>query len=166
MSTQQLQTLAQTKNISLADAQFELMTQGGTIAKVYLMNGICLKSQILTYDENYILMLSREGGLNLVKRSAISTSQATDVTDERFNVDLDGQSIQQFALKQLASMKVNVFLISGIRLTGNIVAFDNESVYLSAFDKDSGRETNQIIQLSSIASISKFVQKQYAGGNY
>lgn len=169
MSTN-LQTFAKTQGLTLATAQYEMFKQSGEIAQIFLVNGICLKSVIIDYNDDYLLMLDRNGQPNLVSRKAVSTSSGTGRTDEQFGIDLSGDKLEIFALKQLSDFVVNVFLLNGVRLTGKIEAFDENAIFLSAFDKETERATNQIVQFSSIASVSKMTPKTFdkggRGGNY
>lgn len=152
-STKQLMSFASNKGVSLMSAKIELTKMTNSVAKIFLVNGICLTSPIVASDEKYVLLHDRLGGYNLVNADAISTIQALDSTDARVKPLPANVNILAESMKELQQSSVHVFLLNGVRLDGNIAHIDGECILLEPIR--AGGAT-QIIKWASVASIQRY----------
>ena len=141
-------------NISLLHAQYLFLQQEQLMAKVYLVNGICLTSPILAFDNDFLLLKEHNsGGFNLINSEAVATVVVMDIP-AKHEVSSPTMSIKDVVLGYLSNKQVSIFLLNGIKLDGYIKASDKDGILL---ERD---RQIQVVSWKSLSTMSEFIQKE------
>lgn len=114
---------------SLQDQFLNLMRKDKTAVTVFLVKGVKLQG-IVTWFDNFALLLRRDGQAQLVYKHAISTIMPTQPLDpaqfESRNAAKKQRLLQDVFLGrcQEGAAQVTMFLINGVMLQGRIAAYD------------------------------------------
>ena len=115
---------------NLQDAFLNLLRRDKTPVTMFLVKGVKLQG-IITWFDNFSVLLRRDGQSQLVYKHAISTvmpAQPMDLTDLRKSSDGNGKSklLQEIFLSAVrkSGSPVTMFLVNGVMLQGEIAAFD------------------------------------------
>jgi host factor-I protein len=131
------------KQLSLQDHFLNSLRRSKAPVTIFLMKGVKL-SGIITWFDAFSLLLRHEGTSQLVYKHAMSTimpaERPQDLELERF-AGLDGRSARATlqdrflaaATRQNASM--TVFLVNGVMLQGEVLAFNRFSMLLGRRDQ-------------------------------
>ena len=121
------------KNQNLQDIFLNALRKSKTPVTMFLVKGVKLQG-IITWFDNFSVLLRRDGQAQLIYKHAISTimpSQPLDLKDiERaFAEQMDKKKptlLQEVFLSAVrrAEEPVTMFLVNGVMLQGEIVAFD------------------------------------------
>jgi host factor-I protein len=121
---------AATKSVNLQDLFLNHLRRDKTPVTMFLVKGVKLQG-IVTWFDNFSILLRRDGQSQLVYKHAISTimpSQPVDAT--QFGPGGDGgkkqRLLQDIFLSRVrdAGVQVTMFLVNGVMLQGRIAAFD------------------------------------------
>ena len=116
---------------NLQDIFLNSLRKSKTPVTMFLVKGVKLQG-IITWFDNFSVLLRRDGQSQLVYKHAISTvmpAQSMDLTDLRKASDSNGgkarllQEIFLSAVRKSGS-PVTMFLVNGVMLQGEIAAFD------------------------------------------
>ena len=120
------------KQSSLQDLFLNALRRSKTPVTMFLVKGVKLQG-IVTWFDNFSVLLRRDGQSQLVYKHAISTimpSQPVDLTAVIEGVGEHGGSknplLQEIFLSAVRRQQENVtmFLVNGVMLQGQIAAFD------------------------------------------
>ena len=120
------------KNQNLQDLFLNALRRSKTPVTMFLVKGVKLQG-IITWFDNFSLLLRRDGQSQLVYKHAISTvmpSHDFDVgalgADLREAPASKGKALQDVFLNAVrrSDESVTMFLVNGVMLQGNIAAFD------------------------------------------
>ncbi|MEA3390415.1 RNA chaperone Hfq [Sphingobium sp. CCH11-B1] len=122
-------TMAEKMN-NLQDIFLNSLRKSKTPVTMFLVKGVKLQG-IITWFDNFSVLLRRDGQSQLVYKHAISTvmpAQSMDLTDLRKSSDGNGKSklLQEIFLSAVrkSGSPVTMFLVNGVMLQGEIAAFD------------------------------------------
>ncbi len=117
------------KQQSLQDAFLNLLRKNKTPVTMFLVKGVKLQG-IVTWFDNFSILLRRDGQSQLVYKHAVSTimpGQPIDVNQ----FSSQGSSAKQRLLQDVflsrvreAEVQVTMFLVNGVMLQGKIAAYD------------------------------------------
>ena len=119
------------KQASLQDLFLNALRRSKVPVTMFLVKGVKLQG-IITWFDNFSVLLRRDGQSQLVYKHAISTvmpAQSMDLTDLRKVSDSNSgkarllQEIFLSAVRKSGS-PVTMFLVNGVMLQGEIAAFD------------------------------------------
>lgn len=119
----------QGKQAKLQDAFLNLLRKNKTPVTVFLVKGVKLQG-IVTWFDNFSLLLRRDGQSQLVYKHAISTIMPGQPIDaEQFANQLGSgkqRLLQDVFLSRVSETEVQVtmFLVNGVMLQGRIAAYD------------------------------------------
>jgi len=114
---------------NLQDAFLNLLRKNKIPVTMFLVKGVKLQG-IVTWFDNFSILLRRDGQSQLVYKHAISTIMPTTPLDAaQFEVAEDGKGKRQLQDVFLSSVRnaevhVTMFLINGVMLQGRIAAYD------------------------------------------
>ncbi|UVI38886.1 RNA chaperone Hfq [Qipengyuania spongiae] len=114
---------------SLQDAFLNLLRKNKTPVTMFLVKGVKLQG-IVTWFDNFSILLRRDGQSQLVYKHAISTimpNAPVDATQFESQVQTSKQRLlQDVFLTRVseAEAQVTMFLVNGVMLQGKIAAFD------------------------------------------
>ena len=115
---------------SLQDAFLNLLRKNKTPVTMFLVKGVKLQG-IVTWFDNFSILLRRDGQSQLVYKHAISTIMPSAPVDaEQFASGVDGgkkqRLLQDVFLGSVrdAGVSVTMFLVNGVMLQGRIAAYD------------------------------------------
>ena len=115
---------------NLQDTFLNHVRKTKTPLTIFLVNGVKLQG-IVTWFDNFSVLLRRDGQSQLVYKHAISTvmpAQTMDLTDLRKASDGNGKPrlLQEIFLSAVrkSGSPVTMFLVNGVMLQGEIAAFD------------------------------------------
>ena len=115
---------------NLQDVFLNSLRKSKTPVTMFLVKGVKLQG-IITWFDNFSVLLRRDGQSQLVYKHAISTvmpAQPMDLTDLRKSSDGNGKSklLQEIFLSAVrkSGSPVTMFLVNGVMLQGEIAAFD------------------------------------------
>ena len=115
---------------NLQDIFLNSLRKSKTPVTMFLVKGVKLQG-IITWFDNFSVLLRRDGQSQLVYKHAISTvmpAQSMDLTDLRKSSDGNGKSklLQEIFLSAVrkSGSPVTMFLVNGVMLQGEIAAFD------------------------------------------
>jgi host factor-I protein len=115
---------------NLQDIFLNSLRKSKTPVTMFLVKGVKLQG-IITWFDNFSVLLRRDGQSQLVYKHAISTvmpAQSMDLTDLRKASDGNGRSklLQEIFLSAVrkSGSPVTMFLVNGVMLQGEIAAFD------------------------------------------
>lgn len=117
------------KQAKLQDAFLNLLRKNKTPVTVFLVKGVKLQG-IVTWFDNFSLLLRRDGQSQLVYKHAISTIMPGQPIDaEQFASQHSGarqRLLQDVFLSRVSETEVQVtmFLVNGVMLQGRIAAYD------------------------------------------
>ncbi|UZW56352.1 RNA chaperone Hfq [Sphingobium sp. JS3065] len=124
-----VKTMADKVN-NLQDIFLNSLRKSKTPVTMFLVKGVKLQG-IITWFDNFSVLLRRDGQSQLVYKHAISTvmpAQPMDLTDLRKASDGNGKSklLQEIFLSAVrkSGSPVTMFLVNGVMLQGEIAAFD------------------------------------------
>jgi host factor-I protein len=114
---------------SLQDAFLNLLRKNKTPVTMFLVKGVKLQG-IVTWFDNFSILLRRDGQSQLVYKHAVSTIMPTTPVDaEQFSSQ--GSNAKQRLLQDVflskvreAGVQVTMFLVNGVMLQGKIAAYD------------------------------------------
>ncbi|SEJ41349.1 RNA-binding protein Hfq [Sphingobium sp. AP50] len=115
---------------NLQDIFLNSLRKSKTPVTMFLVKGVKLQG-IITWFDNFSVLLRRDGQSQLVYKHAISTvmpAQPMDLTDLRKASDGNSKSklLQEIFLSAVrkSGSPVTMFLVNGVMLQGEIAAFD------------------------------------------
>ncbi|WIW94864.1 RNA chaperone Hfq [Altererythrobacter rubellus] len=117
------------KQAKLQDAFLNLMRRNKTPVTIFLVKGVKLQG-IVTWFDNFSLLLRRDGQSQLVYKHAISTIMpGQPIEAEQFTSQLDNgkqRLLQDVFLSCVSESEVEVtmFLVNGVMLQGQIASYD------------------------------------------
>ena len=126
-----------TKGQNLQDAFLNLLRREKVPVTMFLVKGVKLQG-IVTWFDNFSILLRRDGQSQLVYKHAISTIMPGQPVDaEQFASQGEGKGRKQRLLQdvflsrvQEAEVGVTMFLVNGVMLQGRIAAYDLFSVLM------------------------------------
>ena len=118
------------KGQNLQDQFLNLLRKHKTPVTMFLVKGVKLQG-IVTWFDNFSILLRRDGQSQLVYKHAISTIMPSQPVDSRiFNGSADGSKkvrlLQDVFLSSVrnARVQVTMFLVNGVMLQGRVAAYD------------------------------------------
>ena len=114
---------------NLQDAFLNLLRRNKTPVTMFLVKGVKLQG-IVTWFDNFSILLRRDGQSQLVYKHAISTIMpGASVDADQFEGRSNGRGkkqLQDIFLSRVseAGVQVTMFLVNGVMLQGRIAAFD------------------------------------------
>jgi host factor-I protein len=118
------------KGQNLQDQFLNLLRKNKTPVTMFLVKGVKLQG-IVTWFDNFSILLRRDGQSQLVYKHAISTIMPSMPIDaEQFSVATDSgrkqRMLQDVFLSSIrsAAVQVTMFLINGVMLQGRVAAYD------------------------------------------
>ncbi|MGL4312607.1 MAG: RNA chaperone Hfq [Sphingomonas sp.] len=119
------------KQASLQDLFLNALRRSKTPVTMFLVKGVKLQG-IVTWFDNFSVLLRRDGQSQLIYKHAISTIMPSGLLDTQAITDAMGDSQKRSPLLQevfLSAVRkseepVTMFLVNGVMLQGNIAAFD------------------------------------------
>ncbi|SOB87859.1 RNA-binding protein Hfq [Sphingomonas guangdongensis] len=119
------------KQTSLQDLFLNALRKSKTPVTMFLVKGVKLQG-IVTWFDNFSVLLRRDGQSQLIYKHAISTIMPSGPLDVEGIVDSIGENgsknpgLQEIFLNAVRRQEENVtmFLVNGVMLQGGIVAFD------------------------------------------
>jgi host factor-I protein len=117
------------KGQSLQDAFLNLLRKSKAPVTMFLVKGVKLQG-IVTWFDNFSILLRRDGQSQLVYKHAISTIMPGSPMDAS-QFESQGQTSKQRLLQDVflsrvseAEAQVTMFLVNGVMLQGKIAAYD------------------------------------------
>jgi len=121
---------AAAKNGNLQDLFLNYLRREKISVTMFLVKGVKLQG-IVTWFDNFSILLRRDGQSQLVYKHAISTIMPGDPIDaDSFDTGFDGNRkqrlLQDIFLSRVrdAGVQVTMFLVNGVMLQGRIAAYD------------------------------------------
>lgn len=117
------------KNRNLQDTFLNYLRKNKTPVTIFLVKGVKLQG-IVTWFDNFSILLRRDGQSQLVYKHAISTVMPGQPIDaDQFGVDSGGKKqrmLQDVFLSKVQEEEVSVtmFLVNGVMLEGRIASYD------------------------------------------
>lgn len=117
------------KQGNLQDAFLNLLRKNKTPVTMFLVKGVKLQG-IVTWFDNFSILLRRDGQSQLVYKHAISTIMPGQPVDaEQFSSQMGNRKqrlLQDVFLSRVSEVNVQVtmFLVNGVILQGRIAAYD------------------------------------------
>ncbi len=117
------------KGGNLQDLFLNHLRKEKTPVTMFLVKGVKLQG-IVTWFDNFSILLRRDGQSQLVYKHAISTIMPGQPVDaEQFSTDDNGRKqrqLQDIFLSRVrdANVQVTMFLVNGVMLQGRIAAYD------------------------------------------
>ncbi len=119
------------KQTSLQDLFLNALRKSKTPVTMFLVKGVKLQG-IVTWFDNFSVLLRRDGQSQLIYKHAISTIMPSGAIDVEGIVEAVGEgSGKQSGLQEIflnavrrQQQSVTMFLVNGVMLQGGIVAFD------------------------------------------
>lgn len=118
------------KGQNLQDAFLNLLRKNKTPVTMFLVKGVKLQG-IVTWFDNFSILLRRDGQSQLVYKHAISTIMPSHPLDASQFGTIGEGSRKQRLLQDVfltsvrdANVQVTMFLVNGVMLQGRIAAFD------------------------------------------
>lgn len=117
------------KQTSLQDAFLNLLRKNKTPVTMFLVKGVKLQG-IITWFDNFSILLRRDGESQLVYKHAVSTLMPGQPIDVKQFDSADHQRkqrlLQDVFLSRVseAEAPVTMFLVNGVMLQGRIAAYD------------------------------------------
>jgi host factor-I protein len=116
---------------NLQDIFLNYMRKTKTPVTMFLVKGVKLQG-IITWFDNFSVLLRRDGHAQLIYKHAISTvmpSHAVDLSDLEHGADDEAKSNGSLQDTFLTAVRrgrepVTMFLVNGVMLQGQIVAYD------------------------------------------
>jgi host factor-I protein len=124
---------------NLQDMFLNSLRRSKTPVTMFLVKGVKLQG-IITWFDNFSLLLRRDGQAQLIYKHAISTimpAQAVDLSEVERNFAEQAEKKKSASLQEvfLGAVRqedepVTMFLVNGVMLQGNVAAFDLFSLLL------------------------------------
>jgi|TARA_R100000049_G_C1956088_1_gene111261 host factor-I protein len=120
---------ADDKQPGLQDSFLNMLRREKAPVTVFLVKGVKLQG-IITWFDNFSLLLRRDGQSQLVYKHAISTIMPASAMDAEQFSNQDGsrkqRQLQDVFLSRVSEVEVQVtmFLVNGVMLQGRIAAYD------------------------------------------
>lgn len=119
------------KQTSLQDLFLNALRRGKTPVTMFLVKGVKLQG-IVTWFDNFSILLRRDGQSQLIYKHAISTIMPAGQIDFSTIIDQVGESgrkqagLQDIFLSAVVRSEegVTMFLVNGVMLQGYVAAFD------------------------------------------
>jgi host factor-I protein len=118
------------KGQNLQDQFLNLLRKNKTPVTMFLVKGVKLQG-IVTWFDNFSILLRRDGQSQLVYKHAVSTIMPSQPIDVRqFGVAAEGNKkvrlLQDVFLASVrsAGVQVTMFLVNGVMLQGRVAAYD------------------------------------------
>jgi host factor-I protein len=119
------------KQPSLQDLFLNALRRSKTPVTMFLVKGVKLQG-IVTWFDNFSVLLRRDGQSQLIYKHAISTIMPAGPVDTSSIMEAMGDAQRKQALLQEVFLNavrkseepVTMFLVNGVMLQGNIAAFD------------------------------------------
>ena len=118
------------KGQNLQDQFLNLLRKNKVPVTMFLVKGVKLQG-IVTWFDNFSILLRRDGQSQLVYKHAISTIMPSQPVDPRvFNAGVDAgkkvRLLQDVFLSSIrnAGVQVTMFLVNGVMLQGRVAAYD------------------------------------------
>lgn len=119
------------KQSSLQDLFLNALRRSKTPVTMFLVKGVKLQG-IVTWFDNFSVLLRRDGQSQLIYKHAISTIMPSGPIDTNAIMEQLGEAQKKQALLQEVFLNavrkseepVTMFLVNGVMLQGNIAAFD------------------------------------------
>ena len=118
------------KQTSLQDLFLNALRKSKTPVTMFLVKGVKLQG-IVTWFDNFSVLLRRDGQSQLIYKHAISTIMPSNPLDIDAIVDAVGEAQKKAPLLQeiflnavRKSDSVTMFLVNGVMLQGHIASFD------------------------------------------
>ncbi|CAA9536057.1 MAG: RNA-binding protein Hfq / RNA-binding protein Hfq [uncultured Sphingomonadaceae bacterium] len=113
---------------NLQDVFLNALRKGKTPVTMFLVKGVKLQG-IITWFDNFSVLLRRDGQAQLIYKHAISTIMPGNATPTLDLPAIEGKratALQEVFLSavQRAGETVTMFLVNGVMLQGHVVAFD------------------------------------------
>ena len=121
--------MSQDKSKNLQDTFLNSVRKTKTPLTIFLVNGVKLQG-IVTWFDNFCVLLRRDGQSQLVYKHAISTIMPGQSLDPAQFVNQSGgrkqKLLQDVFLSRVseAEVQVTMFLVNGVMLQGRIAAYD------------------------------------------
>ncbi len=119
----------ESRQANLQDAFLNLLRKNKTSVTIFLVKGVKLQG-IVTWFDNFSILLRRDGQSQLVYKHAISTIMPGAPIDPEQFVN-QGSNRKQRLLQDVflsrvseANVEVTMFLVNGVMLQGRIAAYD------------------------------------------
>ncbi len=122
-------TSEESRQANLQDAFLNLLRKNKTSVTIFLVKGVKLQG-IVTWFDNFSILLRRDGQSQLVYKHAISTIMpGVPVDDQQFvsqGSNKKQRLLQDVFLSRVsdADVQVTMFLVNGVMLQGRIAAYD------------------------------------------
>jgi len=123
------------KGQNLQDQFLNLLRKNKTPVTMFLVKGVKLQG-IVTWFDNFSILLRRDGQSQLVYKHAISTIMPSVPVDVRQFGGVEGSKkvrlLQDVFLSSIrnAGVQVTMFLVNGVMLQGRVAAYDLFSMLL------------------------------------
>ncbi|RDC59972.1 RNA-binding protein Hfq [Alteripontixanthobacter maritimus] len=123
------------KPVALQDAFLNHVRRNKSAVTIFLVKGVKLQG-IVTWFDNFSILLRRDGASQLVYKHAVSTIMPADQMDASQFESAEGNRkqrlLQDVFLSRVseAEVQVTMFLVNGVMLQGAIAAYDLFSVLL------------------------------------
>ncbi len=117
------------KGQSLQDAFLNLLRKNKTPVTMFLVKGVKLQG-IVTWFDNFSILLRRDGQSQLVYKHAISTIMPGQPVDAEQFASVEGNKKQRLLQDVFlgsvrdANVSVTMFLVNGVMLQGRIASYD------------------------------------------
>ena len=114
---------------NLQDQFLNLLRKNKTPVTMFLVKGVKLQG-IVTWFDNFSILLRRDGASQLVYKHAISTIMPGQPVDARQFSSAEGNKRQRLlqdvflASIRSAGVQVTMFLVNGVMLQGRVAAYD------------------------------------------
>lgn len=137
------------KSLDLQSIILNHCRREGVPANVFLMKGVRLQGTIGGFDA-YVLTLKRDGREQLIYKHGVATLSArvepTILPDTKVS---GGEGLQQSYLDRAVGNDIEVFLMSGVRLGGRLLAHDRYTLVMQTADR-----TLQLVYKHALSSLS------------
>jgi host factor-I protein len=120
---------APARQASLQDSFLNLLRKNKTPVTMFLVKGVKLQG-IVTWFDNFSILLRRDGQSQLVYKHAVSTIMPSQPVDAKQFASQDSAKkqrlLQDVFLGRVreAEVQVTMFLVNGVMLQGKIAAYD------------------------------------------
>jgi len=122
--------MSQDKRQNLQDTFLNTVRKTKTPLTIFLVNGVKLQG-IVTWFDNFSILLRRDGQSQLVYKHAISTVMPSQPVDAALFKSASENARKQRLLQDIfltrvrdAGVQVTMFLVNGVMLQGRIAEFD------------------------------------------
>lgn len=121
------------KALDLQNILLNHCRQEGAAVNVFLIKGVRLQGAVSGFDP-FVLTLRRDGRDQLVYKHGIATLSMALGDEVIPELASGGEGLQQAYLDRLSGAQTEVFLMSGVRLSGRLIAHDRYTLALRTPD--------------------------------